>query len=90
MYKTFNKGVESKKYLHGSSDAGSRIMFKLRSGTHGLNEELCRHMGREEMKECQLCDDECESASVVGVSSNFFSCSAGEALGLVWAFPVAQ
>ena len=35
-----------KKYLHGVSDAGSRLLFKFRSGTHGLNEELGRHRGR--------------------------------------------
>ena len=35
-------------------------MFKFRSDTHGLNEELGRHRGREE---CLLCDDECESLS---------------------------
>ena len=28
-------------------DAGTRLLFKLRSGTHGLNEELGRHRGRE-------------------------------------------
>ena len=38
---------------------------KFRSGTHGLNEELGRHRGREGMKECLLCDDECESVSHV-------------------------
>ena len=43
LYKTFNKVVEFKEYLHGVSDAGSRLMFKFRSGTHGLNEELGRH-----------------------------------------------
>ena len=37
--------VELKKYLHGTSDAGSSLMFKLRSGTHGLNEELGRLVG---------------------------------------------
>ena len=25
------------------SDAGTRLLFKFRSGTHGLNEELGRH-----------------------------------------------
>ena len=60
LYKTFNKVVEFKKYKHGASDAGSRLMFKFRSGTHGLNEELGRHRGREGMKECLLYDDECE------------------------------
>ena len=27
------------------ADAGSRLLFKFRSGTHGLNEELDRHRG---------------------------------------------
>ena len=39
--------VEFKKYLHGVSDAGTRLLFKFMSGTHGLNEELGRHRGRE-------------------------------------------
>ena len=60
VYKTFV--VE---YLHGVSDAASKLMFKFRSGTHGLNEELGRHRGREGMKECLLCDNECESVSHV-------------------------
>ena len=64
-HKTFNKVVEFKKYLRWKSDAGSRLMFKLRSGTHGLNEELGRHRRREGMKEYLLCDGECESVSHV-------------------------
>ena len=28
MYKTFGKNVEFKKYLHGVSDAGTRLLFK--------------------------------------------------------------
>ena len=55
----FGKVVDFKKYL---SDAGT---LKFRSGTHGLNEELGRHRGREGRKECLLCDAECESASHV-------------------------
>ena len=47
MYKRFGKSVEFKKYLHGICDVGSRLLFKFRSGTHGLNEELGRHRGRE-------------------------------------------
>ena len=47
------------KYLCGASDA------RTRSGTHGLNEELGRHRGREGRKECVLCDAECESVSHV-------------------------
>ena len=46
--------VGFKKYLHGVSDAGSRLLFKFRSGTHGLNEELGRHRGREGKVECTL------------------------------------
>ena len=48
--------------MHGVADAGSRLF---RSGTHGLNEELGRHRGREGNKECVLCGNECESVSHV-------------------------
>ena len=57
--------VEFKEYLHGVSDAASRLILKFWSGTHGLNEELDRHREREGMKECLLCDNECESVSHV-------------------------
>ena len=46
-------------------NAGSRLLFKFRSGTHGLNEELGRHRGREGKTECSLCGDECENVSHV-------------------------
>ena len=65
IYKTFGKNVEYKKYLHGISDAGTRLLFKFRSGTHGLNEELGRHRGREGRSQCTLCGDECESVAHV-------------------------
>ena len=65
VYRTFGKIVEFKKYLRGVGDAGTRLLFKFRSGTHGLNEELGRHRGREGRKECLLCDAECESVSHV-------------------------
>ena len=45
------------------ADAGSRLLFKFRPGTHGLNEELGRHRGREGNKECVLCGNEWESVS---------------------------
>ena len=57
----YNCNVEFKKYLHGVSDAGTRLLFEFRSGTHGLNEELGRHRGREGKLECPLCGAECES-----------------------------
>ena len=41
--------------------AGARLLFKFRSGRHGLNEELGRHRGREGKSECTLCGSECES-----------------------------
>ena len=40
-------------------------MFKFRSGTHGLNEELGRHRGREGKTKCFLCENECENVSYV-------------------------
>ena len=45
VYKSSGKSVEFKKYLHGICDTGSRLLFKFRSGTHGLNEELGRLEG---------------------------------------------
>ena len=49
---------------------GSRLLFKFRSGTHGLNEEFGRHRGREGKVECSICGAESECCScVVGVSS---------------------
>ena len=46
-------------------------MFKFRSGTHGLNEELGRHSDRDGRVECMLCGAECKSVvyilHIVGV-----------------------
>ena len=36
-------------------------MFKFRSGTNGLNEELGRHRGKNGDRQCTLGGDECES-----------------------------
>ena len=47
IYKQFGMSVEFKNYLHGICDARSRLLFKFRSGTHGLNEELGRRRERE-------------------------------------------
>ena len=65
LYKTFGKEVEFKRYLHGVSNAGTKLLFKFRSRTHGLNEELGRHRGRNGKTECILCGDECESVVYV-------------------------
>ena len=40
-------------------------MFKFRSGTYSLNEELGRHRGREGKTECSLCVHECENVNHV-------------------------
>ena len=65
IYKRFGKSVEFKKYLHGVCDTGSRLLFKFRSGMHGLNEELGRHRRKDGKTECSLCGDECENVSHV-------------------------
>ena len=52
MYKSFGKEVVFKTYLHGVGDAGTRLLFKFRSGMHGLNEELGRQRGRNGRTEC--------------------------------------
>ena len=62
----FREGLDSKvklSLLHGACDAGSRLMFKFRSGTHELNEYFCSNGRGEGRKECLLCDDECEHVS---------------------------
>ena len=46
-------------YLHVVSDMSSKLLFRFRSGTHGLNEELGRHSTR---KSRVFCD--CGSESV--------------------------
>ena len=52
LYKCFGREVQFKKYLHGLSDAGTRLLFKFRSGTHGLNEELGIGEGRVRKSVC--------------------------------------
>ena len=42
-------------------DAGTHLFFKLRSETHGLNEELGRHRGTEGQYMCNLCSEDSES-----------------------------
>ena len=58
------------------SDAGTRLLFEFRSGTHGLNEELGRHRGREGKLECALCAGEYECASAIVSGSKCFCFSA--------------
>ena len=61
LYKSFCKEIEFKNYLQGVGDPGTRLLFKFRSGTNGLNEELGRHRGKNDDRQCKLCRGECES-----------------------------
>ena len=75
LYRRFGGKREFKKYLHGRSDEGVRLLFKFRSGTHGLNEELGRHSDRDGRVECTLCGAECESVvHVLWECSSYSTC----------------
>ena len=52
-------------------DAGGRLLFKFRSGTHVLNEKLGRYRWRKGKTECSLCGNACEN-----VSHALWECSA--------------
>ena len=43
VYRELKEVFECKKYLYGVPDMGSKLLFRFRSGTHGLNEELGRY-----------------------------------------------
>ncbi len=60
LYKTFCRKIEFENYLQGIGDPGTRLMFKFRSGTNGLNDELGRHRAKSDDRHCKLCGDECE------------------------------
>ena len=64
-YKLLVQSVEFKEFLHGVCDTGNRLLFKFRSGTHGLNEELDSYTGKEGKTECSLCRDKRENVSHV-------------------------
>ena len=55
IYKWFGKSVVFKKYLHGVCDAGNKLLFKFRLGTHGLNEELGIGIGGGKVRRNVLC-----------------------------------
>ena len=63
LYKSFCKEIEFENYLQGVGVPGTRLMFKFRSGTNGLNEELGRHRGKNDDRQCKLCGDECECST---------------------------
>ena len=61
------------------ADAGSSLLFKFRSGIHGLNEELGRHRGNKECV-CVLCGNECESVRHVLWECSAYSSSRADFL----------
>ena len=71
MYRRFGGKREFKKYLHGCSDEGARLLFKFRSGTHSLNEELGRHSDRDGRVECTLGGASAECSSYSTCRDNF-------------------
>ena len=50
-----------KKTEHYISGSYSKLLFRFRSGTHGLNEELGRDITRNVSKACVFCNCDCES-----------------------------
>ena len=52
VYRELKEVFECKKYLYGVPDMGSKLLFRFRSGTYGLNEELGRHITRNISKAC--------------------------------------
>ena len=56
VYRELKEVFECKKYMHlyGVPDMGSKPLFRFRSGTHGLNEELGRHITRNISKTCVI------------------------------------
>ena len=86
--KSWSRVSDNQKREYSLKGFLSRLMFEFRSGTHGLNEGLGRHRGREGRKECLLCDDECESVShvlwdrpVYNTLRNNYLCKLQELLG---------
>ena len=65
VYRELKQVFECKKYLYGVPDMDSKLLFRFRSGTHGLNEELGRHITRNVSKACVFCNCDCESVEHV-------------------------
>ena len=70
--------------MRGVGDPGTRLLFKFRSGTHGLNEELGRHRSSESKSECVLCGAECESVVNVLWECSAYSNNRGTFVEKLW------
>lgn len=71
MYRELKEDFECKKYLYGVSDMGSKLLFRFRSGTHGIKEELIIHSTRNSSTDCVFC--ECESIEHVLLECSEYS-----------------
>ena len=71
IYKELKQEVGFKDYLEYVKGAPSRLFFKFRSGTHGLFEELGRHVNRGGSQECPNC-----GACKESVEHVLFECTA--------------
>ena len=58
VYRELTEDFECKKYLHGVSDMGSKLLFR-------FNEDLGRHSCRNSSKAFFFCECECESVEHV-------------------------
>ena len=65
---------------------GSKLLFRFISGTHGLNEELCRHNTRNNGKACFFCEYECESVEHVLWECSEYSSIRKELLEILMGF----
>ena len=54
-FKELKRAVGFEEYLNHVKGPSSRLLFKFRSGTHGLFEELGRHANRGRSQECPNC-----------------------------------
>ena len=80
VYKELKRGVGFEEYLKHVKGPPSRLLFKFRSGTHGLFEELGRHAkegGSQECPNCGACKESVEHvlfecASYDSQRQNFF------------------
>ena len=55
IYRELKEDLECKKYSHGVSEIGSKLLFRLSldlEPMHGLNEEIGRHSSRNSRKAC--------------------------------------
>ena len=62
VYRKLKEDFWCKNYFYGVTDMGSKLLFRFRSGTHGLNEELGRqnYLRNSSKAHCVFCECECD------------------------------